>query len=548
MIFPVALLIFNFFTAFCQNTTQIRVSGSNLFRYGHGNEHLFNEEIKKEYFENITDAKLSINNFALGLRLEYIDPAEIGRNFKGLRKRYIEYRTDDFEIRAGTFSEIVGRGLALNSFEQRELAFDTGLDGIRIIYQKTFSKNKNFRLRSEILGGFLEYSDYLEPERIEKYDIRNINLEGTLFSLFSLGVNYVYADGIIPTGNTTTDIEAYLPEIFLTFNSSRIQLLSSYAHKNVNVKANSIYPSDFYSLGDGFYLSGNYSVSGLGLTFEYKNYRFDLTTPDNQSTERATKVLPFQNPPTVLKQQTSVLTSRISHPVDFNDDVGVQLELSIVPDNRISFLLNASLSSKHFSFYDADTSSKIHFVSTERTTDFLPSFSEGYSPNIELSAETEYEISENLNSKLGIFYQRKINYNYFFNELSERIHYLTIPADVRYNLSRLISARIHSEVQHTRTSYGTRISSSFLNYYFSVGINRSPDFSININSEFTTNNSEPTGKKTWVEAEISWKLTATNIVVLAYGSERGGLRCSGGTCKYINPFNGLRISIQSIFD
>ena len=116
--------------------------------------------------------------------------------------------------------------------------------------------------------------------------------------------------------------------------------------------------------------------------------------PDNQSLERATKVLPFQNPPTALKQQTSVLTSRISHPVDFNDDVGMQLDIIAVPNERLLFSFNAAISSRHYGFYDADTSSKINFAAIKRKLDFLPSFSESLSPNIELSAEAEYDIGQ----------------------------------------------------------------------------------------------------------------------------------------------------------
>jgi len=543
-----SLIVFDNFPAYSQKKILFKTSANNLFRYGNGEENLYSNSVKKEYFENFTDVQLSVNNFTMGMRLEISNPAELGLDFKGIRKRYFEYTTDDFNVRAGDFEEIVGRGLTLNCYEQRELAFDTGLDGIRIIYKKSFTQHKSIRLKSEILGGSLEYSDYQRPERIEKYSLKNFNLESTFFSLFSLGFNFVYAKGNIPTGNTLTEINAYLPEVFFTLNTSKFQLFSTYARKKTDVSANIIYPVNFSSYGDGYYFSGNYSIPGIGVTFEYKNYRFDLTTPDNQSLERPTKVLPFQNPPTALKQQTSVLTSRISHPVDFNDDLGMQVDIAIVPSEQLLISLNAAVSSRHYSFYDADTTSKINFTAIKRKLGFLPSFNESMSPNVELSAEVEYDILKELKGKIGLFYQRRINYNYFFNQSSEKIQYITIPAEVRYNLSNLTSVILRLETQIVRDAFGLAAYQNYSNYFMSCGLSRSPDLSFTVNADFTTDKYDPSGKSKWIEAEVIWKLTSSNILSIAYGSERGGLRCSGGICKFINPFNGFRMTFQSIFE
>ena len=78
-----------------------------------------------------------INDVIFGLRLEVSDPIEYGRNFVGIRKRYIEYKhKTGISLRAGDFFDIISRGLSMNVFEDRGLAYDTGIDGIRIIYKK----------------------------------------------------------------------------------------------------------------------------------------------------------------------------------------------------------------------------------------------------------------------------------------------------------------------------------------------------------------------------------------------------------------------------
>ena len=182
------MIIFDNIPAFSQKKILLKTSVNNLFRYGTGEEDLYGKSSRKEYFENFTDAQLSLNNFRIGIRLEISNPAELGRNFKGLRKRFFEFTTSDFEVSAGNFDEIVGRGLTLNCYEQRELAFDTGLDGLRIIYKKDFTQKKSIRFKTEVLGGNLEYYDYLKPERIEKYSLRNLNFESLFFHFFHLAL------------------------------------------------------------------------------------------------------------------------------------------------------------------------------------------------------------------------------------------------------------------------------------------------------------------------------------------------------------------------
>ncbi len=74
-------------------------------------------------------------------------------------------------------------------------------------------------------------------------------------------------------------------------------------------------------------------------------------------------MLPFQNPPTAVKEHTTTLTSRTPHVVDFNDEVGGQVEIMWTPKTIFSFILNGSIASKHYSFSDIDTSSRSNIQS-----------------------------------------------------------------------------------------------------------------------------------------------------------------------------------------
>ncbi|MFA5405638.1 MAG: DUF6029 family protein [Ignavibacteria bacterium] len=551
------IIFFFFFTftfvffvnnSYSQNNLNVKASLNNLFRYGSGKETLNGIENKKEYFENVGDARLQVNDIIFGMRYEISDPIEYGSDFKGIKKRNIEYTGSDLlNIRAGDFWEVIGRGLSLNTFEQRQLFFDTGIDGVRVIFKKNFGNKNPIKIKSEILGGNIEYSDFLQPDRIEIYKVRDFNFEITPLKFLSIGTNYVYSTGSIPSGNVVTQIKAYIPEFFTSINLPNFQLYSSYAHKHTNTDANTLYPFNLSASGDAFYSSISYTKPGLGITFEYKNYRYDLTTPDNQSTERPTKMLPFQNPPTAVKEHTSTLTSRTPHVVDFNDEVGGQLEIMWTPKVNLFFVLNGGVASRHYSFSDIDTGSRIIFKANERKYNFIPSLNDAFSPYWEVSLESEYYISDKIFFKSGLFHQSGVLYNDIYPNSSDKKRLTTIPLEMRYTVKKDYTLKFIFENQWAFYSLRTSDNQNFTNQFAAISISKSPDFSFTLSSEFTNDNLEPTGKKNWVEAETSYNLNSSNVLIVSYGSERGGLKCTSGICRYVNPFNGFRLTIQSKF-
>ncbi len=48
-------------------------------------------------------------------------------------------------------------------------------------------------------------------------------------------------------------------------------------------------------------------------------------------------------------------------------------------------------------------------------------------------------------------------------------------------------------------------------------------------------------KRDWWGAQLEIKLFEANAVRIFYGSNKGGVKCAGGVCKFFPPFEGLRI-------
>jgi hypothetical protein len=529
----------------------VKASLNNLFRYGNGKENNTISEYSKEYLENLGDARLKVNDFVFGMRYEISDPVEYGNDFKGIRKRFLEYNNlnENINIRVGDYWDIIGRGLSMNVFEDRGLAFDTGIDGVRVAYKRTFGDKNPIKMKAQLLGGDISYTDFLNLQRTETYKVRDGNFEVSPLKNMTLGLNYVNAKGVI-MGNdlkTLTNITSDLPEGYMSIKYKDINFFYSYAHKHVSVEANPLYPKSITAFGNGMYSSLSYSKPGIGITLDYKNYRFDLVTPDQRDRTRPTKMMPFQNPPTALKEHTSTLISRNPHVVDFNDEVGSQLDIVVAPSDKLTMNLNIGLASRHYEYNNIDTSGFMYkWERINRFNNFIPSLREQLSPFWEVYYEIEYYATNKFYTKVAFSRQNEVIYSDESPLSSEKIFNTTIPVELRYSLTKDYTLKLIFENQWSHNnSHAT--TPDYNSQLVSLSLSKSPELTMTVNTEFTSDNDDPTGKSNWVLGEVSYKVTPTNILTVSYGSEKGGLKCTNGICRFVYPFNGLRLTLSSKF-
>lgn len=535
---------------FSQKIPNIKVSASNLFRYGKGNEITTSLEDTKEYFEELGDIRLYVNDLLFAVRYEYDDPIEFGTSLKGITRRYVEYRKDDFTVRAGNFYELFERGLTLNAFENRGLGFNTQMDGVKLNFKKSIDKVK---LNATVLGGGLQYNDYLRPDRVENYSIRAANFDVTPYSIVTLGGSYLFTTGQIPTSGAITNITAEIFEGNLGFNYKSINMFASYANKKTITQPNSVYPQSIGPRGDGAYGTISFTRPGFGVTFDYKNYRFNLVVPNEVSSTSPTKALPFQQPPTCIREYSSTLLTRNTHIVDFNDELGFQTEAFYSPKENLTFNLNLSLSSRHYDYVDIDTTVRTLYRRVSRSVDFLPSPEDKFSPYWEIYAEAEYYYKKNLKLKIAFGRQSSVLYSNTDPTASDKERATTIPVEITYDFKKVYSLKLIAEQQWSYKSLRASGQNNFYNEYISLSVSRSPDIILNGNLELSNDKEDPSrynpnGKiVAWASGEVTYKISSANSVTLSYGSERGGLKCSSGICRYVNPFKGFRLTVINNF-
>ncbi|MGA2669730.1 MAG: DUF6029 family protein [Ignavibacteria bacterium] len=535
---------------FSQKIPNIKVSASNLFRYGKGNEITTSLEDTKEYFEELGDIRLYVNDLLFAVRYEYDDPIEFGTSLKGITRRYVEYRKDDFTVRAGNFYELFERGLTLNAFENRGLGFNTQMDGVKLNFKRSIDKVK---LNATVLGGGLQYNDYLRPDRVENYSIRAANFDVTPYSIVTLGGSYLFTTGQIPTSGAITNITAEIFEGNLGFNYKSINMFASYANKKTITQPNSVYPQSIGPRGDGAYGTISFTRPGFGVTFDYKNYRFNLVVPNEVSSTSPTKALPFQQPPTCIREYSSTLLTRNTHIVDFNDELGFQTEAFYSPKENLTFNLNLSLSSRHYDYVDIDTTVRTLYRRVSRSVDFLPSPEDKFSPYWEIYAEAEYYYKKNLKLKIAFGRQSSVLYSNTDPTASDKERATTIPVEITYDFKKVYSLKLIAEQQWSYKSLRASGQNNFYNEYISLSVSRSPDIILNGNLELSNDKEDPSrynpnGKiVAWASGEVTYKISSANSVTLSYGSERGGLKCSSGICRYVNPFKGFRLTVINNF-
>ena len=90
-------LVFISINIYSQPKLNIKVSASNFFRYGNGVENSITGTTNKTYLEELGEARISINDFTLGVRYEFDDPIEFGHGVKGISRRYLEFKKDELD-------------------------------------------------------------------------------------------------------------------------------------------------------------------------------------------------------------------------------------------------------------------------------------------------------------------------------------------------------------------------------------------------------------------------------------------------------------------
>ena len=480
----------------------IEFSGSNSLRWEEGDEvdeRLNNEypdnTIARRFVENQLRFDLYASNLRFGGRLLYFRPSDYDiYQYKNIvdtthfDKLYVEAQVTNLNLRAGDFSEIWGYGLALSLFENRDLYFDSELEGFRA--KMDFGPLRLTGLTGTTPSGFLVEKTEVTAGRIEAGGSEGL-----------LGFSYVNIDSGFYRGANVAAID-------WNFTRGIATIYGEHAWKETNLGSRT----------DGRFLDRHASYFGLNLNkwnwsllLEYNNYNYGDASP-------------IQNPPAVYREiGPRLLQGREPHYLNIPDEVGYQIELSGSPTEDIYTTFHYNLSSRH-----AEDQGGIP----------RPTLQQDNSPFWEMFGNAEWYLPGDRTVYLEIGANEEVAVSW-----QDRMW-----AHARYSTPISDDQELEFEVEQLLITDKTGAKDRDLHDQL-ISIGWIPSGSFSIYAFFQMSDDEELKKKegdNWLSVESSVSFGGgKHRAILFYGHERGGLKCSNGVCRQVQAFEGFRLTLET---
>ncbi len=528
--------------------SSVRAIGSNFLRLGDGETDNGISIQPKRYLEEIANARIFFEHITLGLRYELSDPSEVGPNFQGFRRRWIEYSKDGLELQAGDVYALYGRGLAVNMFESRSLNYDSWLDGFSASYDKRFShllSDLSPSLSVNAIGGNKVFFsiDTLQPPL--NISARSVNGQiGILGTKVHLGASFLQAfTSVTESGfggsERTSSREVNQPEVYLSFLAGSFDGFFGFTEIRSRLSQVRNSPDSTSHRGRAMYGSLSYSGEEFGVTVEYKNYEYFVHAPGVKNEAYLGK-LPLSNPPEVYKEFTYTSLTRTTHAVNFNDELGFQIEASITAIPDLTITLNTAASSRHYGFGSELDSNFTPILFGKKS--FLPELTDqSHFPFWEAFAEFEYEI--NGLDYVKVFGHRRSDVIAYSGQSAYVKRSTSIGAKAQIETATSQSALASMEYQKMFDTESTLEDHRPDNLYVLGQYSFAPLVTFGGIFDFSTDYGLV--RHIWPQGFLSLRIGGSHTILMSYGAERGGINCSGGICRYVPPFNGFRLAVTS---
>ena len=398
--------------------SQISIGGDTELKFGESKNN-FN------FSEVFLNLNLSSDLITTWAQFEYSAPPELGKSTNGLRKFRLDYADGPLELSIGDIYKIWGRGLILNQFDDQNVNLDNGYRGLSFgIIDNEYAVNL-IAGRSKISRASTDFSVNIDNElRVPNHSSNHSIFGGDLEvynGSYNLGLSFFQSRQEHPVFNQflsqidTLNLVHRTHGLRAGYDGSSLSGYLEFASKSSILPfsaVNNLY-ADSYTPFNGFSLFSNLNyyfdfapLSGWSFMIEYKNYNLTKINPDEKDDfiKNFDMNLIFTQPPTVMREHSSVLLARMIPQVNFSDEVGYQLAL-VGPVSSIGyFTLNYQTASRTNEWYKEIPDSVNAVLSSRWNSDssltFLPYESDVALPYNELYLEMEGYLN-NLRYQIG---------------------------------------------------------------------------------------------------------------------------------------------------
>ena len=576
----------------------------------YNNEFIGNDSEDKYNFSQILyDMNLNRGPWSLNSMIEFSNPPEIGVFFQGIRRMTFNYKTNYTDFSIGDIYRSWGKGLVLNQYDDISIGYDNGVRGVSISYDKDnnffefLSGNK--KLRS--FSGFENFSR--EPDKStsnnligahfrKKYDNFEIGFS-TLIDNEKFALSSFNSDSALASHNVNSFSGNY--------NSNNFDISLEYANKytlinpsimEINLDIQTFTRDTTFRethFGNGLAISSNYGLGIFSISIDYAYYAFFVSNPLVQGLQPyPERISQFQKPMVTSQEHSSILLNRVTYQQNSNDEIGLNLLLNFNIGENTNLIINNSYASSTTGWYrEKDLNETIPGPWKEEKSDYLfPSTNPSSKPYKQNTVVYESFLDKGY-IQFTISKSSKVNYIYEndISNIDENVRYekeesFTIPVSIDYALIKNYNILFNFGFQITKKGVqsnsklnGNNFISYFVDgdgeivknqntYALNFGLSKSSTWSFLLNVEYDNyyevgaikNNAfvnplesilQPifgNYNKTWISTEINYRFDNNLQLSIFYGSNKGGISCANGICRYYPGFSdGLRMQITKSF-
>jgi hypothetical protein len=499
-----------------------------------------------------TDAWLNLNysiaGFDLGVRFDMFNNSNLlnptgSFSGRGIGRWYINKKIHKLGISGGYLYDIIGSGIIFRAYEERALAIDQALYGVRLTYDllpnwklKGFAgvQKRQFTHYESVLRGF-SIDGFITGDSTSGFSMapgfgmvaRGLD-DGTMNSLVATLNTYRKEDVFSPKYN------AYAMTFYNTITAGVFNWYMEGAYKTkdamfdpfeerITVSNDTVVGRYVQKAGSVIYTSLSFAKSGLGITLEGKRTEnFDFRASPLEAGIRGL----LNYIPPMAKVNTYRLPARYAAVTQFIGELGLQADIRY----RISKSLSVNVNFANIT--------NLEDVQLYR----------------ELFTEFYYKYKRKWTLTAGVQAQEYNQEIYFGKPDAPTIKTLTPYADFLYKIDRKTSIRVEAQYMNMGKDHGIR--ADYGNWLFGLlEFSVAPHWTITLSDMYNVGPGKisPVDAETGKQEKIHYPRVDVfythhaNRFSLSYVKQVEGIVCSGGICRLEPAFSGVKLSVNSTF-
>jgi hypothetical protein len=491
----IVIFLLSLLLSFSPLLGQLKVS--NLAEYQIGNIPGENPKDQSSLYNQL-NINYKYKKLSLFSRIEQFYPSvDQEKSYRELSQFKVSYFSKKFDVEVGNLYTTLGRGLLLRNYEIPSSVYEARGYRVKYGFYKDLSgvsfKYKSKHFRAKFIRG---KSLIVELPQIIELNERRIDLVEA--ADFEFRLNKQILGMVVMRNNSLNNTALYHS---LNYNGSfKDYVVYAELAQRIDSVDNVFNFSDSESFG--FYSGINYTSEKTGITFEYKNYQnFLIGTGLN-------------DPPSLIREQSSKLLNRSTHVPLINDEWGYQVELLYQVGMSGYITVNHALASNYLAgkYYEFK----------------------------------EYYAEYSFRTQSGQYVELFIDYSQ--DPLLFQPNRYTLGGQLDFDHKEQTSS-IDIETQYVKSISGTE-SANFSNYFIGYSLSKAGKYSISALFELTTDPvflDEGKSHDIFPSLSLSYQLDKHNKMTLFIGKRRGGPSCTSGVCYDVLDFQGVELRIKTRF-